>query len=57
MLHYSSLVGMLEANVPRDDEARKTLERGLFARNIMACEGAETYKQWLGLSSFLLFMS
>ncbi|KAK3137734.1 hypothetical protein QOZ80_5BG0456490 [Eleusine coracana subsp. coracana] len=55
MFHYSSLFDMLDANVPRDDEARKMLERGLFARdalNIIACEGAErterpeAYKQW-----------
>ncbi|TVU18328.1 hypothetical protein EJB05_34418, partial [Eragrostis curvula] len=55
MFHYSSIFDMLDANVPRDDEARKMLERGKFARdalNIIACEGAErterpeTYKQW-----------
>ncbi|KAF6981912.1 hypothetical protein CFC21_000360 [Triticum aestivum] len=55
MLHYSSLFDMLDANVPRDNEARKMVERILFgqdALNIIACEGAERtqrpeiYRQW-----------
>ncbi|KAL6864793.1 hypothetical protein ACP4OV_015944 [Aristida adscensionis] len=55
MFHYSSLFDMLDANVPRDNEARKMIERVFFgqaALNIVACEGAErterpeTYKQW-----------
>ncbi|WVZ95825.1 hypothetical protein U9M48_041539 [Paspalum notatum var. saurae] len=55
MFHYSSLFDMLDTNVPRGNEARKLLERGLLGRdalNVIACEGAErierpeTYKQW-----------
>lgn len=55
LFHYSSLFDMIDANVPRDNEARKMIERGLFgqeALNIIACEGAErterpeSYKQW-----------
>ncbi|KAF6992997.1 hypothetical protein CFC21_009945 [Triticum aestivum] len=55
MLHYSSVFDMLDANVPRDNEARKMIERILFgqdALNIIACEGAqrterpEIYRQW-----------
>ncbi|KAL6624393.1 hypothetical protein ACP70R_031714 [Stipagrostis hirtigluma subsp. patula] len=55
LFHYSSLFDMLDANVPRDKEARKMLEKEFFGRdalNIIACEGAErterpeTYKQW-----------
>ncbi|XBJ13853.1 hypothetical protein VPH35_005968 [Triticum aestivum] len=55
MLHYSSVFEMLDANVPRDNEARKMLERIPFGRdalNIIACEDAErtqrpeSYRQW-----------
>ncbi|KAM3406118.1 hypothetical protein ACQJBY_000265 [Aegilops geniculata] len=55
MLHYSPMFDMLDANVPRDNMARKMIERILFgmdALNIMACEGAdrterpESYRQW-----------
>ncbi|KAI5021081.1 hypothetical protein ZWY2020_054491 [Hordeum vulgare] len=55
MLHYSSVFDMLDANVPRDNEARKMIERIPFGRdalNIIACEDAErtqrpeSYKQW-----------
>ena len=54
MLHYSSIFDMLDANVPRDNEARKMIERILFRRdalNIIACEHAErtrakSYRQW-----------
>ncbi|KAL6624398.1 hypothetical protein ACP70R_031719 [Stipagrostis hirtigluma subsp. patula] len=55
LFHYSSMFDMLDANVPRDNEARKMLEKGFLGRdafNIIACEGAdrterpETYKQW-----------
>ncbi|XBJ06889.1 hypothetical protein VPH35_012479 [Triticum aestivum] len=55
MLHYSSMFDMLDANVPRDNEARKTIERVLFGRdalNSIACEDAErterpeSYRQW-----------
>ncbi|KAM3406117.1 hypothetical protein ACQJBY_000264 [Aegilops geniculata] len=55
MLHYSSMFDMLDANIPRVNEARKMVERILFgqdALNIIACEGAdrterpECYKQW-----------
>ena len=54
MLHYSSVFDMLDANVPRDSEARKMLERIPFGRdalNIIACEDAErtrpeSYRQW-----------
>ncbi|VAH12572.1 unnamed protein product [Triticum turgidum subsp. durum] len=55
MLYYSSIFDMLDANVPRDNEARKMIERILFgqdALNIIACEGAdrterpECYRQW-----------
>ncbi|KAL6624394.1 hypothetical protein ACP70R_031715 [Stipagrostis hirtigluma subsp. patula] len=55
LFHYSSMFDMLDANVPRDNEARKMLENrflGQDAFNIIACEGAErterpeTYKQW-----------
>ena len=57
MLHYSSVFDMLDANVPRDNEARKMLERIPFGRdalNIIACEDAErthrpeSYRQWQG---------
>ncbi|XBJ06879.1 hypothetical protein VPH35_012469 [Triticum aestivum] len=55
MLHYSPMFDMLDANVPRDNKARKMIERILFgmdALNIIACEGAdrterpESYRQW-----------
>ncbi|KAI5021080.1 hypothetical protein ZWY2020_054490 [Hordeum vulgare] len=54
MLHYSSMFDMLDANVPRDNKARKMIERILFGRdalNIIACEDAErtrpeSYRQW-----------
>ncbi|CAI8592321.1 unnamed protein product [Vicia faba] len=55
LYHFSSLFDMFEANVPREDTQRLTLEKGLFGRdaiNVIACEGAErverpeTYKQW-----------
>jgi hypothetical protein len=55
LFHYSSLFDMLDANVSRDNEARKLLEGGMLGReilNIIACEGAdrierpETYQQW-----------
>ncbi|KAF0924132.1 hypothetical protein E2562_008449 [Oryza meyeriana var. granulata] len=55
LFHYSSLFDMIDANVPRDNEARKIIERGIFGQeafNIIACEGAErterpeSYKQW-----------
>ncbi|CAN6340299.1 unnamed protein product [Urochloa humidicola] len=55
LFHYSSVFDMFEANVPRDNKARKLLEGRVLAReaiNIIACEGAErterpeTYKQW-----------
>jgi hypothetical protein len=55
LFNYSSLFDMFDANVPRDNEARKLLEAKLLGReaiNIIACEGAErterpeTYKQW-----------
>jgi hypothetical protein len=55
LYHFSSLFDMFEANVPREDPQRLTLESGLFGRdaiNVIACEGAErverpeTYKQW-----------
>ncbi|XP_044973699.1 scarecrow-like protein 9 [Hordeum vulgare subsp. vulgare] len=56
MIHYSSMFDMLDANVvPRDNKARKTIERMIFGRdalNIIACEGAErterpeSYRQW-----------
>uniref|UniRef100_A0A0D9WBY2 Uncharacterized protein n=1 Tax=Leersia perrieri TaxID=77586 RepID=A0A0D9WBY2_9ORYZ len=55
LFHYSSLFDMIDANVPRDNETRKMLERGFFGKdalNIIACEGAErterpeSYKQW-----------
>uniref|UniRef100_A0ACD5W4S6 Uncharacterized protein n=1 Tax=Avena sativa TaxID=4498 RepID=A0ACD5W4S6_AVESA len=55
MFHYSGMFDMLDANVPRDNEARKMIEEGLFgqdALNTIACEGAErterpeSYKQW-----------
>ncbi|CAL4896093.1 unnamed protein product [Urochloa decumbens] len=55
LFHYSSLFDMFEANVPRDNKARKLLEGTVLAReaiNVIACEGAErterpeTYKQW-----------
>ncbi|XBJ21919.1 hypothetical protein VPH35_000385 [Triticum aestivum] len=55
MLHYSSMFDILDANVPRDNEARKMIERILFRRdalNIIACEDAErterpeSYRQW-----------
>ncbi|XBJ06878.1 hypothetical protein VPH35_012468 [Triticum aestivum] len=54
MLHYSSMFDMLDANVPRDNEARKMIERILFGRdalNMIACEDAErtrpeSYRQW-----------
>ncbi|KAM3406115.1 hypothetical protein ACQJBY_000262 [Aegilops geniculata] len=54
VLHYSSVFDMLDANVPRDNEARKMIERILFGRdalNIIACEDAErtraeSYRQW-----------
>ncbi|KAF6981911.1 hypothetical protein CFC21_000359 [Triticum aestivum] len=55
MLHYSPMFDMLDANVPRDNKARKMIERirfGTDALNIIACEGAdrterpESYRQW-----------
>ncbi|KAJ1261210.1 hypothetical protein BS78_09G010800 [Paspalum vaginatum] len=55
LFHFSSLFDMLDANVPRGNEARKLLEGGLLGRdalNVIACEGVErierpeTYKQW-----------
>jgi hypothetical protein len=54
VLHYSSMFDMLDANVPRDNEARKMIERILFGRdalNMIACEDAErtrpeSYRQW-----------
>ncbi|XBJ06890.1 hypothetical protein VPH35_012480 [Triticum aestivum] len=56
MFHYSSMFDMLDANVvPRDNEARKMIERMIFGKdaiNIIACEGAERterpegYRQW-----------
>uniref|UniRef100_R7WF62 Uncharacterized protein n=1 Tax=Aegilops tauschii TaxID=37682 RepID=R7WF62_AEGTA len=55
MLHYSPMFDMLDANVPRNNKARKMIERSLFgtdALNIIACEGAdrterpESYRQW-----------
>ncbi|KAF6992998.1 hypothetical protein CFC21_009946 [Triticum aestivum] len=55
MLHYSSMFDMLDAIVPRDNEARKMIERIPFGRdalNIIACEDAErtqrpeSYRQW-----------
>ncbi|XBJ06884.1 hypothetical protein VPH35_012474 [Triticum aestivum] len=55
MFHYSSMFDMLDANVPRDNEARKTIERIMFGRdalNSIACEDAErtvrreSYRQW-----------
>ncbi|KAF6993001.1 hypothetical protein CFC21_009949 [Triticum aestivum] len=55
MFHYSSMFDMMDANVPRENEARKTIERILFGRdalNSIACEDAEwterreSYRQW-----------
>ena len=55
LFHFSSLFDMFEANVPREDNERLILEKGLFGRdaiNVIACEAAErverpeTYKQW-----------
>ncbi|KAI5021073.1 hypothetical protein ZWY2020_054483 [Hordeum vulgare] len=55
MFHYSSMFDMLDANVQRDNKARKLIEKILFgqdALNIIACEGAErterpeSYRQW-----------
>ncbi|XBJ06883.1 hypothetical protein VPH35_012473 [Triticum aestivum] len=56
MFHYSSMFDMLDANVvPRDNEARKMIERMIFGKdalNMIACEGAErterpeSYRQW-----------
>lgn len=54
MFHYSTMFDMLDANIPRDTEARKMIE-GLLeqdALNSIACECAErtespeNYKQW-----------
>ncbi|VAH00590.1 unnamed protein product [Triticum turgidum subsp. durum] len=56
IFHYSSMFDMLDANVvPRDNKARKMIERMIFGKdalNIIACEGAErterpeSYRQW-----------
>ncbi|KAF3330535.1 scarecrow-like protein 9 [Carex littledalei] len=55
LFHYSSLFDILDTTVPRDNEQRGLIERGIFGRdiiNVIACEGAdrverpETYRQW-----------
>ncbi|KAJ3676402.1 hypothetical protein LUZ60_003814 [Juncus effusus] len=55
LFHYSSLFDMLDTTVPRNDEQRGLIERGIFGRdalNVIACEGSErverpeTYRQW-----------
>ncbi|WCJ20505.1 GRAS family transcription factor [Euphorbia peplus] len=55
LFHFSSIFDMYEANVPREDEQRRVLEKAILGRDIMnviACEGTErierpeTYKQW-----------
>jgi GRAS domain family len=55
LFHYSSLFDMLDTTVPKDNEQRELIERGMFGRdmiNVIACEGSErierpeTYRQW-----------
>ncbi|KAJ3688202.1 hypothetical protein LUZ61_017366 [Rhynchospora tenuis] len=55
LFHYSSLFDMLDTTVPRNDEQRGLIEKGIFGRdliNVIACEGSErverpeTYRQW-----------
>lgn len=55
LFHYSSLFDMLDTTVPRNNEQRGLIERGIFGRdliNVIACEGSErverpeTYRQW-----------
>ncbi|XP_052184793.1 scarecrow-like protein 14 isoform X11 [Diospyros lotus] len=55
LFRYSSLFDMLDANVPRHNQDRITLEREMYGMpilNVIACEGLdrverpETYRQW-----------
>ena len=55
MHHYSALFDILDKTVPRDNETRMHIERGMFLcqlLNVIACEGSErierpeNYKKW-----------
>ncbi|ONM06892.1 scarecrow-like protein 34 [Zea mays] len=55
MYHYSAFFDILDKTVPRDNETRMLIERGIFLcqlLNVIACEGSErierpeNYKKW-----------
>ena len=55
MYHYSALFDIFDKTVPRDNETRMFIERGIFQcqlLNVIACEGSErierpeNYKKW-----------